>query len=777
MELKNYTENAIKALSLAQEAARSFGHSFVGSEHLLLGLVSCGDGTSAALVQNGVTREAASPYVDTLIGGGRNVFTDSFGNTQAVKRILELSLYEAKSQGLDLIDTRHILLSVMRERDSLGARIVSTLCRDTDALRAALLKAPEWEEQEELSSDFGPDDEPAFVPGSVRKNSGRTPVLDAYTQDLTALAEKGALDPVIGREAEIDRVLTALCRRTKNNAVLIGDPGVGKSAIVEGLAQRIVGGSVPGKLAEARIVSLDLGSMIAGTKYRGEFEERLKAAIDELKADENLILFIDEIHTIVGAGAGEGSVDAANILKPALARGELRVIGATTIDEYRKYFEKDAALERRFSPILVSEPDREQTEAILYGLRPGYEKHHGVTISDSAIEAAAELSVKYISDRRLPDKAIDLLDEACAITRLERGEDGARIRSRMEQAATDGDYELAASLRDALRGGDAGEPPCVTRESVCAAVSKRTGLDLSAASMAERFAKLEAALLGCVYGQDSAVREICALMRRAAAGLAEASRPFASFVLAGPEHSGKKTLVRRLADAAFNGSVIRLNGEEYSDELSAARLTGLPAGLSQQAGGGLLTEFIRLHPVSVIMVSNADACSPKLMNTLSAALVSGVITDAAGREYSLRNCVLALLTDVGSAHAVGFASDAGSASRSLSGRLPASLTSLADAVVFTQKPSEEAMRRITSSLLASLAARAERKHIAVSFDKSAVDAIVSAADGSPACAERMICVFAEGSLSLAMLEGAALPGDSVECFFENGEYKIRKVGS
>ena len=777
MELKNYTENAIKALSLAQEAARSFGHGFVGSEHLLLGLISCGDGTSAALIQNGVTREAASPYVDTLIGGGRNVFTDSFGNTQSVKRILELSLYEAKSQGLDLIDTRHMLLSVMRERDSLGARIISTLCRDADALRASLNNAPEWDEQDEPEQDADRYTEPAFAKSSPRRGAGRTPVLDAYTQDLTALAEKGALDPVIGREAEIERVLTALCRRTKNNAVLIGEPGVGKSAIVEGLAQRIVAGSVPGRLASARIVSLDLGSMIAGTKYRGEFEERLKAAIDELKSDENLILFIDEIHTIVGAGAGEGSVDAANILKPALARGELRVIGATTIDEYRKYFEKDAALERRFSPILVSEPDTEQTMAILYGLRSGYEKHHGVTISDSAIEAAAELSVKYIADRRLPDKAIDLLDEACAITRIERGEDGARIRSRMERAATDGDFELAASLRDQLRGGAAGETPCVTRDSVCAAVSKRTGLDLSAASMADRFARLEGDILSTFYGQDSAVRELCALLRRAAAGLADATRPFASFILAGPEHSGKKTLVGRLADAAFNGSVIRLNGEEYSDELSAARLTGLPAGLSEQAGGGLLTEFIRLHPVSVIMVFNADACSPKLMNALSGALVSGVIADAAGREYSLRNCVIALLTDVGSAHTVGFASGAGSASRSLSGRLPASLTSLADAVVFTQKPDGDSMRRITQSLLASLASRAERKHISLAFDKSAVDAVVSASDGSPAMAERIISVFAEGSLSLAMLEGAALPGDSVECFFENGEYKIRKVGS
>lgn len=779
MELKNYTENAIKALSGAQEAAKSFGHSFVGSEHLLLGLISCGDQTSAALIRSGVTREAAAPYVDTVIGGGRNVFTDSFGNTQVVKRILELSLYEAKSRGCDLIDTSHILLSVLRERDSLGARIISNLCRDTEPLRAEILNEEPWqdEESEEPAREFEPVSEPRIQERGLRRDRARTPVLDAFTRDLTALASKGMLDPVIGREAEIDRVLTTLCRRTKNNAVLIGEPGVGKSAIVEGIAQRVAAGLVPGELQGSRIVSLDLGSMIAGTKYRGEFEERLKAAIDELKSSDGAILFIDEIHTIVGAGAGEGSVDAANILKPALARGELRVIGATTIDEYRKYFERDAALERRFSPILVSEPTGEQAAEILRGLRPGLEKHHGVVISDPAIDSAVELSVKYIADRQLPDKAIDLLDEACAILRLRQNAAGSRLRSQIELAASSGDFELASRLRESLRSdGEGEEPPCVTAEDICAAVTKRTGLDVSFASVGERFARLEAELKRGFFGQDNAVRELSALMRRSAAGLTEASRPFASFVLAGPAHSGKKTLVGRLAEIAFNNSVIRLNGEEYSDDLSAARLTGLPSALSEQGSQGLLTEFIRLHPVSVIMVSNAEACSPKLMNTLSSALVSGVITDGSGRAYSLRNCVLAILTDAPEERSMGFASGASSPSGSLSGRLPASLTSLADQVIFTQKPDEASVSRIIDSLLGKLSSRAAKKHIRLTFDPGVNAAVLRASGLSAAQAERTVSVFVEGSLSLAMLEGRVKSGDSVEISFDGGEYAVRKVG-
>ena len=438
MELSRYTENAINAMSGAQESARSFGHSFVGSEHLLMGIIKCGDNTAKTLVASGITEEAAAPYIDTVVGGGRNIFTDSFGNTQTVKRILELALYEAKSMNSELIDTKHILLSIMRERDSMGARIIDTLCNNKEELRSSLVSREPDDDEEIVDSPIVSRRDTEFVkPARSVKGRSATPVLDAYSRDLTALAKDGKLDPVIGRETEIARVLQTLCRRTKNNPVLIGDPGVGKSAIVEGIANRIANGTVPDALFGSRILSLDIGAMIAGTKYRGEFEERLKAVIDELTSDESTILFIDEIHTIVGAGAGEGSIDAANIMKPALARGELRAIGATTVDEYRRYIEKDSALERRFTPILVSEPTPEQTRTILFGLRPGYETHHGIKISDDAIDAAVELSVRFIADRQLPDKAIDLMDEACARLRLNSAEkeNVLSIRRRIEAAA------------------------------------------------------------------------------------------------------------------------------------------------------------------------------------------------------------------------------------------------------------------------------------------------------------------------------------------------------
>jgi ATP-dependent Clp protease ATP-binding subunit ClpC len=777
MEFDRYTESAIKALSGAQEAARSFGHSFVGSEHLLIGLIECGDRISNALISCGVTKENAAPYVDTVIGGGRNVFTDSFGNTLIVKRILELALYEAKSAGESLIGTGHILLSIMRERDSLGARIIDDLCTDRDKLRALILGIPDEEDGEETPNDTA-EEKPVRLP-QRRIASGKTPVLDSFSRDLTALAREGKLDPVIGREGEIARVIQILLRRTKNNPVLIGEPGVGKSAIAEGLALRLSEGSVPAPLLDSRILSLDLGAMIAGTKYRGEFEERLKAALDELTENEDVILFIDEIHTIVGAGAGEGSVDAANIMKPALARGELRVIGATTVDEYRNHIEEDSALERRFSPIFVAEPSVNQAKQILFGLRSRYEKHHGVRISDSAIDAAAELSVRFIADRNLPDKAIDLMDEACSRVRLglsgEQGSEG--IRKRMESAAERGDYELAEKLREELgkASDEAEELPEVTEEDITSVITDRTGVDARAMRDAQWLNDIEGRLKEAVFGQDNAIRQVASILRRSAAGLGESSKPFASFILAGPKDSGKKTLIGRLAEAAFNDSVIRLSGSELSDDNSAVRLTGAPAGYKDSERGGMLTEFARLHPISVIVVANADMCSEKVFSLISEMLLSGILRDGRGRTVSFRNCVIMLTVDT-EERSMGFGrSSEGAVSAELSRKLPLSFISLADAVVPFEKLTDEALLKVAKRSLSLLSERALRRRVELSYTDNLVQAIADACGGSAGNIPRLVSMHVEDAVSLALINGDIKPGDRALCGHEGGAYFVRKA--
>ena len=763
MEFDRYTESAIRALSGAQEAARSFGHSFVGSEHLLMGLIECGDRISSALISCGVTKENAAPYVDTVIGGGRNVFTDSFGNTLIVRRILELALYEAKSAGESLIDTAHILLSIMRERDSLGARIIDDLCTDRDKLRALILGIPDEKEDEEAPKETTAE-RPARLP-QRRASSGKTPVLDSFSRDLTALAREGKLDPVIGREGEIARVIQTLCRRTKNNPVLIGEPGVGKSAIAEGLAIKLAEGSAPAPLLDSRILSMDLGAMIAGTKYRGEFEERLKAALDELTENEDVILFIDELHTIVGAGAGEGSVDAANIMKPALARGELRVIGATTVDEYRTYIEKDAALERRFSPIFVAEPTVNQAKQILFGLRSRYEKHHGVRIEDTAIDAAVELSERFIADRNLPDKAIDLMDEACSRVRLRKTEElgAAGIRKRMESAAERGDYALAEKLREELNNAseETGEMPSVTEEDIAAVITDRTGIDARAMRDPEWLRDVENRLEEAVFGQDKAIKQVASVLRRSAAGLNDSARPFASFILAGPKETGKKTLVGRLAEAAFNNSVIRLNGA--------------PAGYKDSERGGELTEFARLHPISVIMVSNAESCSEKVFSLISEILLTGILRDGRGRTVSFRNCVIMLLVDT-EERSMGFGRSSDSAvSAELSRKLPLSFISLADAVVPFEKLTDEALLKVAGKALDSLSERAKRRRIELEFTDNLVQAIADLSGGNAGNVSRLVSMYVEDAVSLALINGEIKPGDRALCGHEGGSYFVRKA--
>lgn len=787
MELKQYTETAINALSLAQESARSFGHSFVGSEHLLMGLVKCSDPVSFALVQNGVNEKDAAPFIDTVVGGGRSIFTDSFGNTQTVKRILELALYEAKSMDSELIDTRHILLSIMRERDSMGARIIDTLCRNKEALMNFLINGPGSEPEEQVSAEEGFETKadytgvvmPAKAPmGREASRWGRslTPVLDAYTRDITALARENKLDPVIGRERETARVLKTLCRRNKNNAVLIGEPGVGKTAIVEGIAAEITAGNVPAELSGARILSLDIGAMIAGTRYRGEFEERLKELLDELVSAENVILFIDEIHTIVGAGAGEGSIDAANIMKPALARGELRVIGATTIGEYRAYIEKDPALERRFSPILVEEPTFDQAVGILKGLKRKYEEHHGVTIDDEAIYAAVELSVKYIADRQLPDKAIDLLDEACSGVRISRaGNTVNSIRKRLEAAAESGDYALAGKLRELERNQPADERPHVSYDDVITAVSERTGTDIHKTSGRELLNSLEEILSGEVYGQEEAIRQISALIRKASAGLSEAEKPFASMIFTGPPNVGKSTAVVRLADAMFSGSVIRLTGSELTDESSVIRLTGAPKGYKDSEKGGLLTEFVRLHPVSVVYVTEAHLCSNAVFSLFSEVLSTGKLTDGAGRIVSLRNCLIVFSSESVSSRSVGFERDAFAEKRASA--LPSSIVSLVDSVIVFEPLCKKALSFIADKALNELTVRAEKRGLKLEFAPEVKLKVLESGGGAADKIRRHVSLYVEDAVSTALINNVVKSGDTAECIVSNGAYLLRKVGA
>lgn len=735
MDLSRYTEHAVTALKKAQEAAKSFGHDFVGSEHLLMGLIKCGDRTSLVLVSCGIDDDAAAPFVNAASGRGRSVFTDSFGYTQSVKRILELSLYEAKSQGLDLIDTGHILLSIIRERECLAARIIESLSGNTDRVREAVLSG----------EDGRPSDDDTYeeLPSRhVRSYRGSAQALGSYSRDLTRLAREGRLDPVIGRDAEITRVLQTLSRRTKNNPVLIGEPGVGKSAIAEGIAIKIAEGTIPEQLKSARILSVDLSAMIAGTKFRGEFEERIKAVMDEAASDPDVILFIDEIHTIVGAGAGEGSIDAANIMKPALSRGELRVIGATTAAEYRDFIEKDAALERRFTPVLVKEPAPEQAKAILNGLRDRYADHHNVMIKDEAIDAAVELSIRFIADRYLPDKAIDLMDEACARVRLSGGE------------------------------------LTVTSETVAEIISERTGIDRDVVLGRNMFLDLEKKLAETVFGQDEALLTVASVLRRAGAGLSDPEKPFASIMLMGRPGTGKKLLARTLSKEAFGGSILTVNCAEFADETAVGRLMGFPAGYKDSEKPGILSDHLRLHPFSVVHFTSAQRAEQSVTDLLSEILSKGSVRDGKGRTVSFRSAVVIVSADAnGQKHGIGF-----SGSRNGSGQdaelagslIPAQLIPLFDAVIPFAVPDKDALVKTVRAAAASVSKRAEKKNIVLSVTDAAVGAVADGCMGSASEAERLVSLDIEGALSTAIIKGDIKFGDRALIDLENGAFICRK---
>jgi ATP-dependent Clp protease ATP-binding subunit ClpC len=658
-----FTERARRVLTLAQEEAHRFNHNYIGTEHILLGLVREGDGVAAKVLANlGVELNKVRSAVEFIIGRGDRTVLGEIGLTPRAKKVIELAVDEARRLGHSYIGTEHLLLGLVREGEGIAAGVLESLGVNLERVRA---------ETTRILSQSAPQ-----AAGTGARQATRTPTVDQLGIDLTQAARGGALDPVIGRSNELERVVQILSRRTKNNPVLIGEPGVGKTAIAELLAQRIVSGDVPETLQGKRLLTLDIGSLVAGTKYRGEFEERLKKVIEEIKGAGNCILFIDELHMLVGAGAAEGAVDAANILKPSLARGELQCIGATTLDEYRKHIERDAALERRFQPVVVDEPSAEETVEILKGIRGRYEDHHKLKISDSALTAAADLSARYVIDRFLPDKAIDLIDEAASRVRIRRAATPPSLKEAMkgleslrrekDQAIAAQQYEYAAELRDREvklqeKIGEMGEweegesgiaHPIVTDEDIAEVVSMWTGIPVSriASEESARLLRMEESLRSRVIGQDEAIESIARAVRRARAGLKDPRRPIGVFLFLGPTGVGKTHLARALAEFMFDSpdNMIKLDMSEFSEKHTVSRLVGAPPGYVGYDDGGQLTDTVRRKSYCLILLDEIEKAHPEVFNLLLQIFDEGRLADAKGRKVDFRNTVIIMTSNVGS---------------------------------------------------------------------------------------------------------------------------------
>jgi len=671
--MNNFTPRAQQVLALARKEADRFNHNFVGTEHLLLGLIKLGQGVAVNVLQKlGLDLETVRMEVEKQVGTGPD--QKMIGNipyTPRVKKVLALASKEAKALNHTYVGTEHILLGLLREGDGVAARVLKNLDVDIEQTRQEILK--------ELDPNFNPQEEQP-APESTektpeKKGEVKTPALKAFGRDLTEIARKGEMDPVIGRKNEIERVIQILCRRTKNNPVLLGEAGVGKTAIVEGLAQEIAKGNVPELLRDKRVITLDLALMVAGTKYRGQFEERIKAVMDEIRRAKNIILFIDELHTIVGAGSAEGTMDASNIIKPALSRGEMQCIGATTLNEYRKYIEKDAALERRFQSVKVEAPSIEEAVLILKGLRPKYEEHHKASITDPAIEASVRLSDRYITDRYLPDKAIDLMDEAGSRARIgamtrppelkEIEAEIEEIKARKEKAIKEQDFEGAAAMRDrekqakekqdsvlsAWKASREEKRVVVDEDDILQVVSKWTGIPLKRMEQgeAQRLMTMEADMARVVVGQHEAVSAICKALRRSRADLKDPRRPIGTFALLGPTGVGKTLLAKSLAETMFGDSksLIQLDMSEYMERHNASRMVGSPPGYVGYEEGGQLTEQVRRRPYSVILFDEIEKAHPDVMNMLLQILEEGKLTDNVGRVVNFRNTVVLMTSNVG----------------------------------------------------------------------------------------------------------------------------------
>lgn len=674
MMFERFTEKAIKVIMLAQEEARRLGHNFVGTEQILLGLVGEGTGIAAKTLKGmGINLKEARAEVEKIIGRGSGFVAVEIPFTPRAKRVLELSWDEARQLGHNYIGTEHLLLGLIREGEGVAAKVLESLGVDLSKLRSSLIRMLGETRGSSASSGSGSGSSSSSSSSSGGKS--KTPTLDEFSQNLTLAAEELRLDPVIGRETEVERMVQILGRRTKNNPVLIGEPGVGKTALAEGLAQRIVNGDVPEMLRDKKIIQLDMGLLVAGTKYRGEFEERLKKVMDEIRQANNIILVIDEMHTLIGAGAAEGAIDAANILKPSLSRGELQVIGATTISEYRKHIEKDAALERRFQPVFVDQPSLSEAVEIIRGLREKYEEHHKLTISDEAIEAAVILSDRYISDRFLPDKAIDLIDEASSRVRLNNSalpENGKALEREIkalvrqkEEAIRGQDFDKATELRDkesemreALREiADAHKQTLdpknitVTIEDIASVVSQWTGIPVSklTESESEKLMKMEDTLHEQVIGQHEAVVAISKAIRRARVGLKSPDRPIGSFIFCGPTGVGKTELAKTLAQYFFGSvdNMIRLDMSEFMERHTVSKLIGSPPGYVGYNEGGQLTEAVRRKPYSVLLLDEVEKAHPDVFNILLQILDDGRLSDSKGRVVDFKNTIVILTSNVG----------------------------------------------------------------------------------------------------------------------------------
>ena len=814
MQERRFSVRAERVLRGAQAAALELGHGYVGCEHLLLGMLrEEEDAPGRALRALGAEEEKTRALITRALGRGEADLAIAQGLSPHACCAVEMAVAEAERSGSREIESGHLLLGMLRCGDNTAVRLLRREGVDTRRLYGETVRAMS------LTARRSPGGEVRASRGESK--SGKT--LAEFTRDLTAMAREGRFDPVIGREEEIARTIRILSRRTKNDPVLIGEPGVGKTAVVEGLAERIGEGNVPDALLDQRILSLDLAGMVAGTKYRGEFEERIRALLDEVRREGNVILFIDELHTIVGAGSAEGAVDAANILKPALGRGEIRVIGATTLTEYRRYIEKDAALERRFQSVQVGEPDEEKTLAILRALRPRYEEHHGLEIDDAALHAAVTLSKRYLPDRFLPDKAIDLVDEAAAGVRTEVHSASPEVRAlseRAEKAAKDKEeairaqnYEKAARSRDAeesFRAQAAKERErerreaekthaVVTREHVAAVLSNWTGIPVTRLSESERsrLLSLEDTLHERIVGQDEAVRAVARAVRRGRAGVKDPKRPVGSFLLLGPTGVGKTELSRALAEAVFGSeeAMIRIDMSEYMEKHSVSRLIGSPPGYVGYDEGGQLTEKVRRKPYSVVLFDEIEKAHEDVWNVLLQILEDGAVTDSQGRRVDFRSAVIVMTSNVGAKSItaaptpLGFAANAqedGEAhfravKEAVTAELrrtfrPEFLNRVDETIVF-RPLSEENMAEIARRLLKKTAARMEALGIRFVFDAAAARLLARRGTDASYGARplrRLISAEVEDALASLLLEGTLTHGDTAVLAAENGTLRVRR---
>ncbi len=804
-KFNGFTEKANKAINLSIESAMEFGHTYIGSEHLLLGLLREGSGVAAIVLEaKNITMEAVEKLLERTVGKGNPTHLTPDDMTPRAKKIIEISIGSARETGSNYIGTEHILLGIIDEGDNYANRFLSELGTDIKELRTDILAAC-GNGQQQFSN------KPAEKP---RQKNHKTPTLDQFGRDLTEEASQGKLDPVIGRSSEIERVIQILTRRTKNNPCLIGEPGVGKTAVVEGLAIKISAGEVPEILKDKRVVTLDLTGMVAGTKYRGDFEERIKSAIDEVKKSGNVILFIDELHTIIGAGSAEGSTDAANILKPSLARGDMQVVGATTLNEFRKHIEKDAALERRFQPVMVGEPTEEEAILILKGLRDRYEAHHKVKITDASLEAAVKLSSRYIADRFLPDKAIDLIDEAASRVRLraftappdikELEDEIKRISEEKSSAINAQDFERAAKIRDTekeltekLRAQKdewqmnnehiSGE---VTPDEVAHIVSGWTGIPVVQLTEEEskRLLRMEEILHNRIVGQNEAVTAVSKAIRRGRVGLKDPKRPIGSFIFLGPTGVGKTELCKSLAEAMFGdeNATIRFDMSEYMEKHTVSRLIGSPPGYVGYDEGGQLTERVRRKPYSVVLFDEVEKAHPDVFNILLQILEDGILTDSQGRKVDFKNTVIIMTSNVGARliterKSLGFGESNEPTNENMKDDVlselrkefrPEFLNRIDDIIVFHQLR-EEDIKEIARRMLKTLASRVKTMDIDIEFDEEAIKLIADAGFDPIYGARplrRAIQSKIEDRLSEEMLEGNIKAGGTVLCSVKDKEF-------